>query len=128
MAEVPGCTGLGFKVPESALDLLRTRGVATWCAGEDKVDFRAAFEWLNADAAVQTVRVDSGGALSGVLLRAGLLHEVSVLLEPVLVGGTSARTFMRGPDPLSAEDVRDLALISARPLQDGVVWLRYRVR
>ena len=32
------------------------------------------------------MRVDSGGALNGALLRAGLVDEISLLVHPVLVG------------------------------------------
>jgi 2,5-diamino-6-(ribosylamino)-4(3H)-pyrimidinone 5'-phosphate reductase len=73
------------------------------------------------------VRVDSGGALSGTLVRAGLVDEVSVLLEPVLVGGVTPRTFLRGPDPASADDVVRLRLLKVEQFDDGLVWLRYDV-
>jgi 2,5-diamino-6-(ribosylamino)-4(3H)-pyrimidinone 5'-phosphate reductase len=73
------------------------------------------------------VRVDSGGALSGALVRAGLVDEVSVLLEPVLVGGVTPRTFLRGPDPAAPDDVAKLRLLNVEQFDDGLVWLRYGV-
>ncbi|MEO0433105.1 MAG: dihydrofolate reductase family protein, partial [Cyanobacteria bacterium J06656_5] len=42
---------------------------------------------------VTVVRVDSGGTLNGVLLRAGLVDELHLLVHPTLVGGTSQKTF-----------------------------------
>jgi 2,5-diamino-6-(ribosylamino)-4(3H)-pyrimidinone 5'-phosphate reductase len=56
--------------PEHAKDV---REVVT---GIDRVDLAAALEIL-ADRGAQVVRVDSGGALIGALLRGGLLDEVS---------------------------------------------------
>lgn len=102
-------------------------GSAPLQAGEERVDLRAALEALVEQHGVRTVRVDSGGALSGALLRAGLLSEVSVLLEPVLVGGVSPRMFMRGPDPASAADLARLELLDVQHFDDGLVWLRYVV-
>ncbi len=113
--------------PAEARERLAAQGVVTLATGRDRVDLRAALELLNARFGVQSVRVDSGGALSGALLRAGLLTEVSVLLEPVLVGGETSRAFMRGPDPVSHADIAHLRLVEVQRLDDGVVWARYEV-
>jgi 2,5-diamino-6-(ribosylamino)-4(3H)-pyrimidinone 5'-phosphate reductase len=51
-------------------------------AGDDHVDLRLTLEELNARYGVRIVRVDSGGTLNGVLLRAGLVDEVSALINP----------------------------------------------
>jgi len=50
-----------------------------------------------------------------------------VLLEPVLVGGLTPRTFLRGPDPAAADDVAKLRLLHVEQFDDGLVWLRYEV-
>ncbi len=64
------------------------------------------------------VRVDSGGALNGALLRAGLVHELSLLVHPVLVGEAPRWHGSPPPGPLTLE-----------PLEGGAPdWLRYRVR
>ena len=73
--------------PDTYLDYLRERHVEYIVAGQDRVDLREALKELNARHGVQLVRVDSGGILNGVLLRAGLVDEVSVLVNPSLVGG-----------------------------------------
>ncbi len=63
------------------------------------------------------VRVDSGGALNGALLRAGLVDELSLLVHPVLVG--EAPRWHGAPAP---------AGIALTPLEGGAPdWLRYRV-
>lgn len=76
---------------------------------------------------VRRIRVGSGGASSGALLRAGLLDEVSVPAEPVLAGGARPRTVLRGPDPSSFADGARLDLAFAQQFDDGVAWLRRRV-
>jgi 2,5-diamino-6-(ribosylamino)-4(3H)-pyrimidinone 5'-phosphate reductase len=113
--------------PAKGLGRLAAKGVPTIVCGGQRVDLRTALQTLAADFDVRTVRVDSGGALSGTLVRAGLVDEVSVLLEPVLVGGVTPRTFLRGPDPASADDVVRLRLLKVEQFDDGLVWLRYDV-
>jgi 2,5-diamino-6-(ribosylamino)-4(3H)-pyrimidinone 5'-phosphate reductase len=94
--------------PPEGLERLADHDVPTIVCGEQRVDLREALETLAARYEVQTVRVDSGGALSGALVREGLVDEVSVLLEPVLVGGVPPRTFLRGPDPAAAVRRREM--------------------
>lgn len=113
--------------PDEYLQYLAEVGVDCIVAGHEKVDMRAALEELNARYGIQTVRVDSGGILNGVLLRAGLVDEVSILVHPALVGGTSQRFMFRAPDLSSPEGVIPLTLTSAETIGDGLVWLRYKV-
>lgn len=93
--------------------------------GRDRVDLRAALEALAADYGVKVVRVDIGGVLNGVLLREGLVSEVSVLVQ--LIGGESPRSLYRARDLAAGERPLDLELMSSRKLKGGTVWLRYRV-
>jgi 2,5-diamino-6-(ribosylamino)-4(3H)-pyrimidinone 5'-phosphate reductase len=113
--------------PKSFLDHLRERHIATIVAGDDHVDLRAALQELNSRYGVKIVRVDSGGTLNGVLLRAGLVDEVSLLIHPSLVGGATPRSFLRAPDLSSSEGVVELRLTHFEKLNGDVVWLGYEV-
>jgi 2,5-diamino-6-(ribosylamino)-4(3H)-pyrimidinone 5'-phosphate reductase len=113
--------------PQEYLDYLHKRHVEYVAAGDDRVDLRAALEELNARYSVKTVRVDSGGILSGVLLRAGLVDEVSVLIGPCLVGGTTPRSMFVAPDLTSPEGVIPLKLIRVEAVRGDAIWLRYEV-
>jgi 2,5-diamino-6-(ribosylamino)-4(3H)-pyrimidinone 5'-phosphate reductase len=73
------------------------------------------------------VRVDSGGILNGVLLRQGLVDEVSLLIDSSLVGGTSPRSMFVAPDLVSPDGVIDVRLTHVEELREGGVWLRYDV-
>jgi 2,5-diamino-6-(ribosylamino)-4(3H)-pyrimidinone 5'-phosphate reductase len=84
-------------------------------------------EELNTRYGVKVVRVDSGGILNGVLLRAGLVDEVSVIVDPCLVGGTTPRSMFVAPDLTSAEGVLASRLIHVEPVRGDAVWLRYEV-
>jgi 2,5-diamino-6-(ribosylamino)-4(3H)-pyrimidinone 5'-phosphate reductase len=118
------CSG---STPQEHLAYLKKEGVETIVTGGDRVDLRAALERLVADHGVRVVRVDSGGTLNGVLLRAGLVSELSVLVQPQLIGGESPRSLYRARDLAADEGPLDLKLMASRKLKGGTVWLRYRV-
>jgi 2,5-diamino-6-(ribosylamino)-4(3H)-pyrimidinone 5'-phosphate reductase len=113
--------------PGEYLRYLGRRGVAAVVAGDDRVDLRAALEQLAGRYGVRRVQVDSGGALHGALLRAGLVDEVSVLVHPALVGGSSPRWWYPAPDLQGPEGAVPLRLADMEKVGDGVVWLRYDV-
>lgn len=114
------------RTPAAHLDLLKADGVATIVAGDERVDLRRALETLADEHGVKTVRVDAGGSLVGALLRAGLVHEVSVVIEPRLVGGESHRWLVLAPDA-AAGDVVTLKLREMERFDDDALWLRYDV-
>ncbi len=118
----------GSSTPGVYLEELEQAGVQYIISGEERVDLCLALEELNARFGIQTVRVDSGGVLNGVLLRAGLVDEVSVLLQPWLVGGESPRSIFVAPDVGSPEQVIPLRLVHFEQVEKNVLWLRYEVQ
>lgn len=111
--------------PADYITYLKERHIDTIIAGNDKVDLRRALEELSDRYGIRTVRVDSGGMLNGILLRQGLVSEVSVLVHPVLAGGDSPDTILRDFD--SSHSAIDLCVTDVQKLQNGLVWLRYTV-
>lgn len=116
------------KTPEKYIRYLEDRYVKYIVSGDDRVDLRGALIALNEEYGVKVVRTDSGGSLNGALLRAGLVNEVSLLVNPSLVGGTTPKSFIRAPDLESSEGVIELELIGVERLKHDIVWLRYRVK
>ncbi len=113
--------------PIEYIDDLKQQGIAYIIAGDDRVDLCAALEELNARFGVKAIRVDSGGALNGALLRAGLIDEVSVLIAPTLVGGSTPRSIFTAPDLTSPDGVISLKLIQVEQLRGETVWVRYEI-
>ncbi len=113
--------------PRAAVAELEALGVDVIVAGEERVDLRAALEALATRYGIKGVRVDSGGILIGALFRAGLVDELSVILSPTLIGGTSPRSFYVAPDLASAEGAISLRLLSMEAVDTDFVWLRYAV-
>jgi 2,5-diamino-6-(ribosylamino)-4(3H)-pyrimidinone 5'-phosphate reductase len=85
-----------------------------------RVDLAAALGRLGRQGEAM-VRVDSGGELTGALLRHGLVDELSLLVHPVLAG--SAKRWY-GPDPPPRLRLRSAP---TQWLGDGLAWLRYSV-
>jgi 2,5-diamino-6-(ribosylamino)-4(3H)-pyrimidinone 5'-phosphate reductase len=121
------CGLCSHSTPNTYLDYLGERHIDCILAGDDRVDLRVALEELNARYQVQVARVDSGGILNGALLRAGLVDEVSVLVDSCLVGGTTPRSIFVAPDLASPEGVIPLRLIQVENVKGDTVWLRYEV-
>ena len=113
--------------PSDYLQMLREIGVHYLVHGEDRVDLAAALEALKDKFGIQTLRVDSGGILAGVLLRAHLVDEVSVVISPQLTGGMSPKSIFVAPDLHSFEDIVDLQLIEHEILDENYVHLYYRI-
>lgn len=121
--------------PREYLQYLKERHIDCIIAGLDHVDLHAALEELNSRYGVLVVRVDAGGTLNGLLLRQGLVSEVSLLIYPSLVGGEKQSSIFRAPDlPVAADqadclkDVISLKLRKMEQLKGEVVWLRYEVK
>ena len=93
----------------------------------DRVNLRKALETLYERYSVKVVRVDSGGTLNGVLLRAGLVDEVSILISPGLAGGQSPSSMFQAVDMASSQEVIPLRLIHCERLDGDHVWLKYEV-
>jgi 2,5-diamino-6-(ribosylamino)-4(3H)-pyrimidinone 5'-phosphate reductase len=123
--------------PEDYLEYLKQRHIDCIVTGEDHVDLRTALEELCSRYAVRVVRADAGGTLNGLLLRQGLVNEVSVLIYPSLVGGETTSSIFRAPDLPAAADgapgqgaegTISLQLMKTEKLKGDVMWLRYEVR
>jgi 2,5-diamino-6-(ribosylamino)-4(3H)-pyrimidinone 5'-phosphate reductase len=109
------------------LDSLREQQIEFIVAGEARVDLRAALAELRAEFRVETLRVDSGGVLNGVLLRAGLVQGLKIIVNPCLTGGTSPQTLFVAPDLPARDGVIPLELVSVEQLREGYLLLEYNL-
>lgn len=116
------------ETPQSHLEYLRQEGIPYIVAGKQDVDLRKALEQLHLQFGTQRVRMDCGGILNGVLLREGLVDEVSVIISPSLVGGVTPKTMYVAPDLETEEGVVRLTLSHVETIRDCYVWLRYKVQ
>jgi len=111
--------------PEEYLDYVKEQQIGTIIAGEDQVDMRAALEELHRQYGVRIVRADCGGTLNSVLLKTGLVREVSVLIHPFLAGGAPDAT-MFDPHRAGISGLQiPLRHLATEMLANGIVWVRY---
>jgi len=112
--------------PEQINRFKRQR-VPYFLAGRTRVDIAASLSAIAGRFGAKTIRVDSGGTLNGILLRQGLVDEISLLIHPQYVGGISPRTLFRAEDLTISDGVIKLELAGNETLPGGLVWLRYNV-
>lgn len=113
--------------PASHIERLARHGIRYVVAGDDRVDLGQLLETLGIDEGIERIRVDSGGALSGALLRTGLVDEISLLIGSYAVGGRSPAGLFVADDLADDGQVTRLELASLERVRGDAVWLRYRV-
>lgn len=63
---------------------------------ERGIDFANLFETMKAKFGIDRVTIQTGRTLNVVLLRAGLIDEISIVVAPLLVGGSTTSTLVDG--------------------------------
>jgi len=113
--------------PQGYIDDCKKNKIHVLVHGKKNVDLRSALKELKSRFKINVLRIDSGGILAGVLLRQGLVDEISVLILPQMTGGTSEKTIYVAPDLTSFDNVIDLTLTKCETLEKNYVWLYYNV-
>lgn len=115
-------------VPHSHLAGLRADGVSYIFAGKTEIDLAAALETLNRELGIERIMLEGGGGANGALLRAGLIDELSLVICPVIDGSTGGPiVFNSGSTDLGPAPVESMVLAGHEVLDDGTMWLRYRL-
>ena len=109
------------------LAYLRTCGVSYIVAGDRTIDFKKAIDVLVKEFGTKRIAVVGGGTLNGSFLREGLLDEVSMVYGAGIDGRSRFVTAFEGVADDHAEPYH-LQLISAKPMAEDAVWLRYRMK
>lgn len=113
--------------PAEHLARLRERGIPYLVLGDQHVPLAGALETLGTRLGVSTVVCTGGGRLGGALLREGLVDEIDVEILAWAIGGRGTPALFDA-EPLRPEEwPTRLRLLSAEPLDDGRVRLRYDV-
>ena len=112
------------KTDSDFIDYLKERNYDYLICGDRRVNLKKAYNSLTEKYKINTIMVDSGPTLNGVLLDTGLIDEISLLVFPVLVG--------KGSDKLLSQLNTGNHAVSLRPLDHeyldkGLVSLRYQV-
>ncbi|MFW6083232.1 MAG: dihydrofolate reductase family protein [Thermoplasmatota archaeon] len=119
---------VSYGVPEEYLAFLHKNQIPYLIAGDDRVDLHEILRKLKSKLDVDNIITGSGGKLSGALLRKGLLDEVNIRFNPVIIGGFETPYLFTSPDLEDDEWPTELELISGEVEEDGHIFVRYRVK
>jgi riboflavin biosynthesis pyrimidine reductase len=125
----PIVVALTEQVSDAHLAGLRGDGVSYLFAGERQLDLPLLLEHLQRELGVKRLLLEGGGDANGAFLRAGLIDEVSLAIVPAVDGASGAPSVFHshGPEAPRAP-VAAMSLESCDVLDQGAVWLRYRLR
>jgi riboflavin biosynthesis pyrimidine reductase len=119
---------LNEQVPDSHLAGLRKEGISYIFGGKDSIDLAAVLDTLGRELGIKTLLVEGGGGANGAFLRAGLLDEISLVISAAIDGSSGAPTvFNSGDSDLGPAPVESMTLESHTVLENGALWLRYRL-
>jgi 2,5-diamino-6-(ribosylamino)-4(3H)-pyrimidinone 5'-phosphate reductase len=117
---------LSERVSAAYLAHLRAANVSYVFGGPRTLNLSRVVDKLNSLFGIRRLRIDGGGTVNGSFLAAGLIDELSLVLAPIADGTVGSPTAfdVRGSFPMRRAS--HMTLHSARRLQNGVMWLRYR--
>ncbi len=120
---------LGTAVTDAHLEGLRRDGVSYCFAGEHTLDLQVLLELLGRELGIKRLLIEGGGHVNGAFLRAGLIDEISVAICPAIDGAQGAPSVFDSPAAAAEQraPLSGMQLASCEVLEDGAVWLRYRL-
>jgi len=119
----PIVVALSRAVSDQHLAGLRADNVSYVFAGERDVDLKEALDVLNRELGVRRILLEGGGHINGAFLKAGLIDELSLIIQPAVDGKPGAPALFETGDLGAA--VQDMTLLEFEPQPGGQAWLRY---
>ena len=95
-----------------------------------KIDFIALFSKLKIEFGIKNITVQSGGTLNSILIRKGLIDEISIVIAPTLIGGKDTPTIFDGSSLKLDKDlkyIKTLELKKCEKLKNSYLHLTYKV-
>jgi len=121
---------LSEHVSDAHLAGLRGEGHSYIFAGKETLDLALALETLNRELGIKRLLLEGGGTANGGFLRAGLVDEISIAIQPVVDGGKGVSASFDQPagEAFMPAPLNSMTLSSCEVLDGGAVWLRYALR
>jgi riboflavin-specific deaminase-like protein len=84
------------RAPATARRRLAEQGAEVKICGDREINFRTALRWLKEKWGVNRLLCEGGGEIHGALIRAGLVDEIHLTINPKIFGGRTAPTLADG--------------------------------
>ncbi|QWC21090.1 RibD family protein [Bacillus haikouensis] len=115
-------------VSDSYIQQLNEKGIQYITAGRGEyIDLPSALHKLY-ELGFRRLGLSGGGTINGAFLRQGLVDEISLVMAPLAVGGTSTPSLFDSEDLKGLDGAATLELIDLQRVGNGSVWLRYKVK
>lgn len=105
------------------IEYLKEREYDHIVCGEDHVDYRKAFKILNERYGIESLRSDSGEILNSILIKEGLVDEISLIVTPILAGTGSVKLFGK----LDIDGTIPLKMLECREIERGLIHISYGI-
>ncbi|UCD26685.1 MAG: dihydrofolate reductase family protein [Candidatus Bathyarchaeota archaeon] len=109
------------KTSKEYIRYLKERNYNYHVVGKDKCNLRQSLELLNEKYNAKTILTDTGSILSNLLIKHGLVSEISLLFHPVVVGRKAYNLFTYLDKSLKLE------LTKNESFEKGYFWNLYRI-
>jgi len=109
------------KTSKEYIGYLKERNYDYYVVGEDKCNLKQSLELLNENYNAKTILVDTGCILGNLLIKEGLVSEISLLIHPEVVGKNAYNMFAYIDENLKLE------LARKESYEKGYVWNLYRI-
>ena len=115
------------QVSDAHLEGLRSERISYVFAGQRRLDLAHALDILNSELGIKRLLIEGGGGSNGSFLRAGLVDELSLAIQPALDGAKGAPSIFDSTEAEAAgrAPLQSMTLKSCEVLDGGAVWLRY---
>ena len=107
---------------------LRQAGVSYVFAGKDSLDLPLAVRKLKEQFGIEKMLLSGGGIVDWAFLQAGLIDEISLIIPPVIDGGTGLASAFDDSAFAANHSPKPLSLIDVQRLDEDCIWLRYQTK
>ena len=107
--------------PEHYVSYLKERNYQFLVTGKEKVDLKTAFRQLGVKFNVEVILTDTGRVLGNIILNKGLATEVSLIINPLIVGEKCYPVF----SDISKNTKMKLEKTEVFP--NGCIWMVYSI-
>ena len=107
------------KAPKPFIAYCKSIGISYIFAGKEEIDLKVALKKLKKHFGIKTLAVCGGSGINGSFYNENLYDQLDIIMSPI-VGENEGLTLFGG-----AKDYRLYKFEEARPLDHGVVYLKY---